>query len=72
MLNNDTPQFYTIRVQGHLDPLWSKWFDGMSLVHVDGSTLLSGQVADQAALYGLLARLNDLGLTLIAVERAEP
>ncbi len=59
---------YEIRVQGHLDRRWSAWFDGMTLLaDDDGSTLISGQVADQAALHGLIQKVRDLGLPLISV-----
>ena len=60
---------YQLRVAGHLDEHWSVWFDAMSLVHeADGTTSLCGSVADQSALYGLLAKVRDLGATLISVE----
>ncbi len=59
---------YEIRVQGHLDDRWSTWFDGLALVHADdGSTLIRGEVADQAALHGLIQKVRDLGLTLLSV-----
>ena len=59
---------YEIRVQGHLDRRWSAWFDDMTLLaDDDGSTLISGQVADQAALHGLIQKVRDLGLPLISV-----
>lgn len=65
--------WYEIRLQGHLDRRWSGWFDGMSLTtDTDGTTVLCGPVMDQAALHGLLARLRDLGLPLIAVTQVEP
>jgi hypothetical protein len=61
----------TVRLAGHLDHHWSAWFDGLTLTHEDdGSTILHGEVADQAALHGLLAKVRDLGATLIAVETA--
>lgn len=61
---------YEIRVEGHLDSLWSEWFDGLALSHRDdGTTLLVGPVADQAALHGLLAQVRDLGLPLLSVNR---
>ena len=67
------PVDYQIRVKGHLDPSWSEWFDGLSMTHdADGDTTLTGPVADQAALYGLLRKARDLGLTLLAVVRCEP
>ena len=65
----------TIRIAGHLDDRWSDWFDGLDIRHLpDGSTEFSGSVVDQAALYGLLNRARDLGLTLLAlsVVTAEP
>ena len=66
------PVDYQIRVKGHLDPAWSAWFDGLSVTYdADGDTTLAGPVADQAALYGLLRKARDLGLTLVAVVRCE-
>jgi hypothetical protein len=59
---------YEIRVKGHLDTRWAAWFEGMSLTHApDGTTALSGMVADQAALHGLLQKLRDLGVPLLSV-----
>jgi hypothetical protein len=59
---------YEIRLQGHLEPRWAAWFDGLSLTHKrDGTTVIYGPVVDQAALHGLLAKVRDLGLPLIAV-----
>ena len=60
-------QRYEIRIQGRLDARWSAWFDGMELVDDDGSTLIRGQVADQAALHGLIQKVRDLGLPLLSV-----
>ncbi len=63
---------YEIRLAGHLDARWASWFDGMTVSHEDsGITAISGQIADQAALHGLLQRVRDLGLPLISVERVE-
>ncbi len=65
-------EHYTITVKGHLDPCWSEWLDGLTMTYNEsGETILSGQVADQAALHGLLMRIRDLNLTLIAVNRGE-
>jgi hypothetical protein len=59
---------YEFRVKGRLDGLWSQWFDGLVLVHgQDDTTVLTGPVADQAALYGLLDKMRDLGLSLVSV-----
>ncbi|MBV9596047.1 MAG: hypothetical protein JOZ87_04245 [Chloroflexi bacterium] len=61
---------YEIRIKGHLNARWADWFDGLTLTQEsDGSTLLSGPVMDQAALHGLLGKVRDLGLPLIAVQR---
>lgn len=59
---------YEIRIKGHLNTRWAAWFEGMSLTHAaDGTTTLSGMVADQAALHGLLQKLRDLGVPLISL-----
>jgi hypothetical protein len=59
---------YQLRVQGHLDQHWSRWFDGFTLTHeADGTTTLRGTVRDQSELHGLLAKVRDLGTTLISV-----
>lgn len=59
---------YQIRIKDHLSCEWSDWFDGLAITPGEnGETLLTGQVVDQAALYGLLKKVRDLGLTLIAV-----
>ena len=61
---------YEIRVKGHLDVRWADWFDGLTVTQEsDGTTVLSGSVVDQAALHGVLGKVRDLGLPLIAVNR---
>jgi hypothetical protein len=60
-----------ITIKGRIDPNWSEWFEDLTITHVDDETVLTGAVADQAALYGLLARLRDLGLSLVSVNPAE-
>lgn len=61
---------YEIRLQGHLDARWAAWFEGMTITLDDnGETRLSGPVIDQAALHGLLRKVRDVGLPLIAVNR---
>jgi len=63
------PARYEIRVGGVLDDRWADWFGGL-LVASDGTqTVISGLVADQPALHGLLAKIRDLGLCLISVQR---
>jgi hypothetical protein len=63
-----TPLHYELRIEGHLDEYWSAWFGGMTLNREDdGTTTLRGAVTDQAELYGLLAKIRDLGATLISV-----
>jgi len=62
------PDWYAIRVKGHLADRWSAWFDGMTLTrHTDGTTVLDGPIADQSALHGLLHKIGDLGLPLVSV-----
>jgi len=64
---------FAIRLQDHLDDRWAEWFDGMTITpQPDGTTILSGPVADQAALQGLLRRIADLGMTLLSVNAVEP
>jgi hypothetical protein len=64
------PEYFEIKIKGHLDQGWSDWFSGLELKHLEGDeTLLSGPLPDQAALYGLLERLRDLNLTLLSVVR---
>jgi hypothetical protein len=61
---------YEIRVEGILDERWSSWFDGLDIrSDVRNETIIVGPVVDQAALHGLLSRVNDLGLVLISVRR---
>lgn len=60
--------YYHIRIKGHLDDRWTEWFDGMKItLEEDGNTLLSGSVVDQAALYGLLRKVRDLGMPLLTL-----
>ena len=62
------PLEYRIRFKGHLAPEWAGWFEGLAVqCQPDGTTVLSGPVRDQAALHGLLIRVRDLGLSLVAV-----
>ena len=68
--DSNRPVVYEIRIAGHLPARWSAWFEGLAVApEPDGTTRLSGPVADQAALYGLLKRVRDTGLTLIAVNQ---
>ncbi|MBN1370653.1 MAG: hypothetical protein JW987_01740 [Anaerolineaceae bacterium] len=61
------PIHYEIRVEGCLPEQWADWFDGLIITHENGETLLTGPVTDQAALYGLLKKVRDLGLSLLSV-----
>lgn len=64
----DKPIFYEIRVNGHLESTWSDWFDGLAITNLEnGEAMLSGYLPDQAALHGVLKRISNLSLTLIAV-----
>lgn len=69
----DQPGLYEIRIKGHLDNRWADWFDGLTITREEnGETRLIGPVVDQAALHGLLKKVRDLGLPLVAVMRVEP
>ena len=66
------PREYEIRLKGHLEARWAAWFDGLSLTpESDGTTVIRGSVIDQAALHGLLCKVRDLGLPLIAVTQID-
>jgi len=64
---------YQIRIKGHLSDQWVDWFEGLTItLEEDGDTLLTGSVVDQAALFGLLRRVRDLGLPLVSINCVEP
>ncbi len=60
---------YQIRVRGRLDEGWGEWFEDMKIAHAENETVLRGRVRDQAALYGILNKLRNLGLELVEVRR---
>ena len=67
------PGLYEIRIKGHLDDRWADWFGGLTItLEENGDTLLTGPVVDQAALYGLLRKVRDLGMPLLSVIRVKP
>ena len=66
-------QYYQIRIKGHISQDWSEWFEGLNIRHEEtGNTLLSGLVEDQAALFGLFLKIQNLGLTLLSVNNTLP
>jgi len=67
-IDPDQPDFCEIRIKGQLGTEWTEWFDGLTVKpEEDGTTLVTGSVADQSALHGLFRKLRDLGSTLISV-----
>jgi hypothetical protein len=67
------PLIYQIRIKGHLGREWTDWFEGLTITLEDnGDTLLTGLVADQAALHGLLKKVRDVGMPLVSVNRGKP
>jgi hypothetical protein len=69
----DRPAYYEICVRGVLDSRWSGWFEGLEVrSDAPGQTVIAGPVVDQAALHGLLAKVRDLGLPLLSVQRISP
>jgi hypothetical protein len=67
------PGRYEIRIEGHLEKRWADWFEGLTITALDnGETLLTGSVVDQAALYGLLRKVRDLGMPLLSVIHVAP
>jgi len=67
--NYDQPNSYRIRIQGTIDQTWSDWFGGFTITPQNGETVLEGEVIHQAALHGILAKINELGLSLISVNK---
>ena len=74
-MNQQTPdltEIYHIKIKGFLDDKWADWFDGFTITHPgESETLLIGPVRDQSALHGMLAKIRDLGLTLLTVEQID-
>lgn len=67
------PTVYQIRLHGHLGPEWAAWFGGLTVTREEsGATLLTGPVADQAALHGLLKKVRDVGLPLVSIIPMQP
>ena len=65
----DQSAAYQIKVKGNLDPSWADWFDGFNITAQGDETILIGVVCDQSALHGILAKINDLGLPIVSVEK---
>ena len=70
---NHKQNLYQIKIKGHLDSNWAGWFDGFQVnTEENGHTLLTGEVADQAALHGLLRKVRNSGMTLLSVNQINP
>jgi hypothetical protein len=68
MTQHNPSNIFEIRLQGHLNPRWESWFGDMTItLTADGDTILTGPVADQAVLHGLLKKVRDLGMPLLSV-----
>ncbi len=71
-IDSSQPKIYQIRIKDHLSREWTDWFEGLTITLEDnGDTLLTGPVMDQAALYGLLKKVRDLGMALVSVNPME-
>ena len=70
-LDPNQPTIYQIRIKGHLDQQWTDWFERLTITLEGSDSLLTGPVVDQAALHGLLKKVRDLGMPLLAVNRVE-
>jgi hypothetical protein len=71
--DTNQPIVYQIRIRGHLGARWTVWFEGLTItLEEGGDTLLTGEVVDQAALYGLLKKVRDLGMPLLSVNTIDP
>jgi hypothetical protein len=72
-MDTQSPTYYQITIKAHLDSRWSIWFEGMTITNQPGGeTVLIGPIVDQAALHGILAKIRDFGLPLIAVQPIPP
>lgn len=72
-IDREEPTIYQIRIEGHLGHQWAEWFGNLTItLEENGETLVSGPVIDQAALYGLLRKVRDLGMPLVSVIRVPP
>ena len=70
--NEPGSETYVIRLQGHLDDSWADWFEGLTFTRAeDGTTTLIGEIADQAALHGVLKKIRDLGLPLLSINHLD-
>lgn len=72
-MDSESPCYYQITIRAHLDSRWSSWFEGMTITNQpDGEAILIGPIVDQAALHGMLAKIRDFGLPLVAVQPILP
>ena len=73
VIDSNRPTIYQIKIKSHLSSDWTDWFEGLTITpEEDGDTLLTGPVIDQAALYGLIKKVRDLGMTLISLNPVPP
>jgi len=72
IINANQPVVYQIKIKGQLHCEWTDWFEGLTITLEEGDTLLTGPLADQSALHGLLKKVRDLGMPLVSVSPVEP
>jgi hypothetical protein len=64
---------YVIRIKNNIAPGWEVWFEGMKITHTDqGETILTGELVDQSAVFGLLEKIHSLNLNLLSIQKIDP
>jgi len=69
---DNMPELYKIHIQGILDPIWADWLECLQITHTASETILTSVIQDQCALHGLLAKIRDMNLKILSVNRVDP